>query len=144
MSPADVDAMAILRAKRKDCKGARWSENFSGLVHCRERCADVGSVVQGRVRRHASRAGTRAFGLIQAVLWPNRARGETELIGIGSPVTAQFCLPDQPVPHCVCSPVAGDPGHEQNKQGVWRRFYLGRSSNPSDGAGSLCLDVRRR
>ena len=142
MSPTDVDTMAILRAKRKDCKGARWSENFSGLVHCRERCADVGSVVEGRVRRHASRAGTHASGLIQAVLWPNRARGETELIGIGSSVTAQFRLPDQPVPHCVSSPVAGDPGHEQNKQGVQRHLYLGRSSNPSDGVGSLCLDVR--
>ena len=38
-----MDAMAILRAKRKDCKGVRWSENFSRLAHCGERCADVGS-----------------------------------------------------------------------------------------------------
>ena len=62
MSPTDVDAMAILRAKRKDCKGARWSENFSRLAHCRERCADVGSVdtryraASGAMRRGLERA----------------------------------------------------------------------------------------
>ena len=54
MSPTDVDTMAILRA--------RWSENFSGLAHCRERCADVGSVdtryraASGATRRGLERA----------------------------------------------------------------------------------------
>ena len=104
--PTDVDTIAIWRVKRKVCKGARRPESFSRLAHCRERCADADNVdtqIQGRVRRHASRAGTRASGLIQTVLWPNCARGETELSGIGSSVTAQSCLPDQLVPHCARS-----------------------------------------
>jgi len=40
----------------------------------------------------------------------------------------------------MSAPVVGDPGHEQNKQGVWRRFYLGGSSDPS-GAGSFRLEL---
>ena len=137
MSAMGVDTIAILRVKRKDCKGAMWSKGFSRLAYCRER--QGGIQMQGRVRRHVSRVGTRASGLIQTVLRPKCARGETELTGIGSSVTAQSCLPNQPVPHCVCPS-----GHEQDRQGVWKCFYLVGGSNDHDrsGAGSFRLELK--